>query len=202
MTLAPGALLHQINQHWRKGKTALEDPLDPQFGKTDIGGSSRDTFINHVKVGCRFQAPATGVINTLSVYFGCLGTRTFRAVVYADVAGAPGARLDFGILAPMANANSWQTPPGINCPITGGLFYWLTIQTLLVAGGNRVTWFYDAGAVNQTAQRFDAGDPDDPFGPPTLWFPHETSIYADYTPVVTAGGGSNLIPAAKLILDL
>jgi len=182
--LSPGALLHQIDYHWRR----RFNPLDPTFGKTDIGASSYNNFNWNSKYGCRFQAPEDGIITELSFYGYTFraGTYTCYLCVYSDVNGVPDALLGYGSVDIGDAPAAWHTVTGLNIPITAGTYYWLAANW----GWTGMACYYDDGVTNQWAEQAEGADsppPDDTFGTVLAYQPWEMSIYATYTVPVVPG---------------
>ena len=151
------------------------------IGYNVIGGTQWDVGADR-KAACKFTSPAAGTIQNLIVYCSAdVGPLNASPFVYSDNAGAPNALLTAnapGVTA-IDNAAGWETIP-LDAPLAigNGTVYWLGVQ---VAGGAWNIW-YDAGAANQAADRWDAPPLSDPFGAPA-YSAFEVSIYATITPV-------------------
>ncbi len=155
----------------------LAQAQESNFGKTDKGANRWYFFNSHAKVVCRFQAPEDGEITKITFYGQAMASdMQFRAVIYDDNAGAPGALRAYGRQVALSETQSWQSA-AISLNATGGTYYWIGIQFF----GIRCDFWYDPGALSQTAWNIDALDPDDPFGTPN-YQNYELSIYATYTP--------------------
>lgn len=145
-------------------------------GATTVGGAS--------PAGSKFTAPDSGTITKLWFYVHEFGSAT-RTAVYADSAGAPGAKLAESSEVNVPNATWGEFP--ISLAITNGTVYWLMHWNADTK--------YDAGAVDQSAYQSGQTYPTwpDPFvanadRPDVVY-----SIYAEYTP----SGGATGQPTTK-----
>jgi len=179
--VSPGALLHQVNYHWR----SIDRPFDPTFGKTDIGGLIYWGIGDDRKYACRFELTEAGDVSKITLYCRAYtGTSDAKCGIYSDLNGAPDALLGTSAeVAGITTTFAWRDF-NFSPPISlSADFYWLA-----VIFNYRLVVTYDAGLTNQFAHAADlyADSFEDPFGPAGYedW---EMSIYATYTVPVVAG---------------
>ena len=145
-------------------------------------GSSTDRSPTGDKDSCRYQAPESGTLNSISMYIQTAGALV-RFGVYSDLNGQPNQLLGQSNLVP-TTANTWITAP-ISVPVVAGQNYWLTIVS-----NSTVYWNYDGGALagngKQASTTLSAS-----YGPFTYWGTAKFSMYATYAAT------SNTTPTAS-----
>jgi len=176
--LSPGALLHQINSHWRR----RFNPSDPTFGKTTIGDWDDSGSANYL-TGCRFELIEDGDVTKITWYCAAsAGTVNAYALIYSDDAGAPDSKLGKSAEVTLDTTLAWRdfafSPP---ISLTAG-FYWLCF----ICNGSHV-YKRQAGATNQRFWVYTTYcDEMSPISGQSYdnW---EVSIYATYTVVAPPG---------------
>jgi hypothetical protein len=144
------------------------------FGYTAVG-----PYIDRTPVGdkdsCRYQAPQTGTITSVSMYIQTADAPVCFAV-YSDLNGQPDQLLGQSSYV-TTTGNSWVTAP-VSVPVTAGQNYWLTVMCT-----SMVYWNYgfDAGAAAGNGVETSTASYSSSYGAFTLWGPATFSMYATYT---------------------
>jgi hypothetical protein len=155
------------------------------FGYATIGSYTDRTPIGD-KDSCRYQAPKSGTLSSISMYIQTANA-VVRFGVYSDLNGQPNQLLaQSGLVT--TSGNSWTSAP-ISVPVVAGQNYWLTIVS-----NSLVNWNYDFGALagngREASTTLSAN-----YGTFTSWGTAKYSIYATYststsdptpTPILTA----------------
>ena len=154
----------------------------PTFGDTTIEAG---TFTGQVDQKRAYRSVLTedGVVSSVSIYMtGGTSAQVYKAVIYGDTAGAPGALLWTSAeqTCGVSQAAGWvviSVSPGLS--LTAGTYYlgfiagtvtgWMTLQWVAGAGTNQY-WSTDTYSDGAT----------DPFGTPTGSDSTNISIYATY----------------------
>lgn len=156
----------------------------PTFGTATIGTSNNTPgSLADRKRANSYTPTVTGDVTHLSIYLtpsGTVGTQVMRGVIYADSAGAPGARLGVSDELSVSNTSPTQWyalnfPSSI--PVTAGTPVWLGMIT---GGAARITEYFFMTASSNVrdlnTNTYTSG-PSDPFGTPTL-DTQQMSLYA------------------------
>jgi hypothetical protein len=160
------------------------------FGYTTVGGTSQSSPQPAV---CKFTAPESGTITSITFRAAeqAGGSAASGVAVYADNAGAPGAKLaeDSGNVTVSGSTPAWYTA-NISLAITGGTPYWLGLWV----PSAEAAWYYDAGDTNQAVaengETFETWP--DPFVS-VFPFARVISIYATYTPAASGNRRRRMI---------
>jgi hypothetical protein len=157
------------------------------FGKTSVGAFVDGGLFAEYKIVQAATLPVAGSVSQLSVYavpgLSSPSPQALRAVIYADLEGAPGALVATGsevVYRGNVNGSGWFDLP---LPAPAALqpgTYWIGFLTGPASEG--MGYAYDSAehtrAYNQNAY---ASGPADPFGPATF-DSEQASIYASYLP--------------------
>ena len=159
------------------------------LGKTVAGGST-DVSWNGLKWGNKYVLAGAGTFTKLSAYLAdnpaVSGGESFRAAIYADVSGAPGALVAQSSVVTVADGQpagwvDFPISPAVSLPAGS---YWLVMQGGPSShGAIRYGDITSRGAEAWNADAFAAGL-SNPFGTATsgTW---SWSLYATYAPVVS-----------------
>ncbi|MGD0645914.1 MAG: hypothetical protein ABSA75_13490 [Candidatus Bathyarchaeia archaeon] len=168
------------------GDTNIETPLD-NWGA-----------VGYVVVW-RFQAPSSGNIFDLQLYCNInSGSPVAYPVIYDDSGGLPNNLVGSGVAQNVPAAFAWLTMP-VTGAIIGGNFYHIGFYI----PSTPVLNDREAATGTTTMSYLDfAGSIPNPFGVPTGSFANvgSASIFADYTPLATAGGDLAFYPSGGLFL--
>jgi hypothetical protein len=143
------------------------------FGYTTIGSSTDRTPVGD-KDSCRYQAPKTGTMTSISMYIQTANADVSFGV-YSDLNGKPNQLLGQSNYV-KTTGNSWTTAP-ISIPIVAGQYYWLTI-----IAKSEVNWNVDTGtSANAAGNGKDITTLSSSYGTYTYWGYNKFSMYATFT---------------------
>ncbi len=150
--------------------TPTATPTTSTFGYSTVGSYiDRTPALN--KDSSRYQAPATGTITSISMYF-LNSSAQVSFGVYSDVNGAPATLLGQSSYVSTV-ANSWVSA-SLSVPITAGSNYWLTVIST-----STVYWTCDIGGSSgnglETNPTLSLN-----YGSFTSWGTTQFSMYATY----------------------
>lgn len=157
------------------------------LGQSTTGVNSANANNNGTPFAQKYTALATGTIDTVWVFNGGTATLAPRAAIYADSAGAPGARLAQVGPGATAGVNAWYSL-ALTFAVTSGTVYWLAWMT---ATPNQFTYTDNAtsGGTERDGPTGQASFPD-PFGTTTFSGTNIVNMYASGS---VAGGIPDLI---------
>ena len=120
------------------------------IGKTSIGGT-QDFYTNGSFFGTKFTAGVTGSVTQLNAYIADAyggGFNDWSAAIYSVTSGLPNTLLASASGASLSNVLGWQSIP-ISLSVTSGVEYYLCVW-----GSVTIECYYDAGATNQSFDRY------------------------------------------------
>ena len=162
----------------------------PAIGTAAFGYTSIGTYTDRTPAGdkdsCRYQAPQSGTISSISMYIQTGGAKIIYGV-YSDLNGQPNQLLAQSSSVSTGNGNSWITAP-VSVNVVAGQYYWLTILST-----STVSWNYGWGGLSAGNGK-DTSSLSSTYGAFTLWSNAKFSMYANYltAPIPT------IIPAPSL----
>jgi hypothetical protein len=158
------------------------------FGYSQVGPYTDRTPPGD-KGSCRYKAPQTGTITSVSMYIQT-GNAQVRFGVYSDQNGQPSQLLAQSSYVSTGNGNNWITTP-LTTPIVGGQYYWLTILSNSI-----VYWSFNTGGSDASAGNGkDQSSLSSSYGSFTSWGHSMFSIYATYT--TSTSSSSYTYPASQ-----
>jgi len=179
MTIDGGWLYITMPGKWLDG-AAYPVVLDPTFGYTSVGGSTRNPQANQL-VAWTVGGPASdGTLDSVSVYVS--SGKAATCGLYEMGASAPDALVEVG-------SEIDPTTSGWNTWTLAGTISVSSSKTYAVGWKHETgfsTYNYDSGSgtvyVNSNASTYSAGSLDDPYGTPTgTYGGRDPSAYATYT---------------------
>lgn len=183
----PAGALREFNKKWRK------NPLDPTFGKEDIGATCNGTSTIYA---CKYQMGSkNGSLTHITIY-NKFGESTFRFYVgiYTDDNGYPDSLLATSSEQTPATGSAWNEA-AVTCNLTASTYYWLAMH----ANTSDLQRCYDAGLTNQfyyATRTYQALPSTFPAG--ATGRDRELSIFGTYTETIV--GGLNLSQIMPIIL--
>ena len=143
------------------------------FGYSQIGHYT-DQLIPGYKDSCRYQAPQSGTINSVSLYIQTANAQV-RFGVYSDQNGKPSQLLAQSNQVTSAS-NTWVTA-SLTASIVAGQYYWLTITTT-----KAIYYYYDYASGGSSGY---ATEPtttmSSNYGSYNAWYASKFTMYATYT---------------------
>lgn len=150
------------------------------FGNTNIGNSSTNVISKNFIYGSKFSLSEKALVTNISVYayFGADYNRNYKAMIYSDSNGLPGALKGVSEEKHCNEAWKWYTFNFDPALVLNPGNYWLMVWS-------DVNWYilkYDPGG-NHAYKSVTYGIPPNPFGSPDGTGNQSISIYATYLPI-------------------
>jgi hypothetical protein len=151
------------------------------------------------KRATRFLCPESGNVATVSLYCSCDsgGAGTWKAVIYADSAGSPGALSGTSaeVSTSAGSSRAWRTAT-FSSPVavTAGSYYWIGF----ISGTGYLNYHVTSGTTGTGKYNADtySGGAADPFGSATNLSPPTMLIYGTITPANSAPNAPTLTAPA------
>jgi hypothetical protein len=150
----------------------------PTFGYASIGQYTDRTPAGD-KDSCRYQAPQTGNINSISMYIQTANAQVLYGI-YTDNNGKPDQLLAQSNPVSTGNGNSWVTA-SVSAPVIAGKYYWLTILTPTM-----VYWSFTTGSSVSAGNGKDTSILSQSYGSFLPWGKNMFSMYANYASTSTS----------------
>jgi hypothetical protein len=144
------------------------------FGNTHVGRLTNRSPLTD-QDSCRYQAPQTGTINSISMYIQT-GNALVTFGVYSDLNGKPDKLISQSTTV-ATKSNSWVSA-SITAPINGGQNYWLSVKS-----NTLIYWNFDtsSGGASGNGKASTLTLPSN-FGDFTSWGSQRFSMYATFLP--------------------
>ena len=143
------------------------------FGYAQVGPYTDRTPAGD-KDSCRYQAPITGTITSISMYLQTGGAQV-RYGVYSDSSGKPNQLIAQSSFVDTGNGNNWITAP-ISASIVAGQYYWLTILST-----STVYWNFNVGSSASAGNGKDLTTLSSAYGTFLYLGTNKFSMFANYT---------------------